>query len=181
MYVGDEMAVLGRVLGTPAFSSAELLDGTYDRQCVGPGTLDTVIIEASVRSLHSWVHLVEKLLPAVRSGGRILIFYHNFTSESGRILKEALSWGTLELSRLTLKRISVSVLGGSAYRSWLRRAYPIVLEYVRRQEPFSVFKGLALFSLVSILSFILNVTRGRTVGYDPAVGSWSSVTITIEL
>jgi hypothetical protein len=181
LYIGDGMAVLGRVLGTAAFSSAELLDGTYDRQSVAAGSLDIVIIEASMSSLHSWVKLVQKVMPAVRPGGRILVFHHNLTAEAAGSLKDALAWGTLELSRLSLKRISVSILSGTAYRSWLRRAYPLALDYVRRQDPMNVLKGMALFSLASALSFLLNVACSRSAEYDPAVGSWSSVTITIEL
>jgi hypothetical protein len=181
LYVADGMALVGRALGTPAFNSTELLDGTYDRQCVAAGSLDTVIIEASLQALHSWARLVQKVMPAVRRGGHIVVFYHDLAAEAGRTFKDALSWGTVELTRLALKRVSVSTVGGTAYRSWLRRAYPLALEYVRRRDPLNVFKGLALFSLATALSFILNVARGKTIGYDPAVGSWTSVTIIIDL
>src|SRR5262249_59498295 len=121
--------------------------GTPDRRPADAGTVDTVIMEISARSLRCWAELVEKVLPAVRHGGRVMLFHHNSGAESGTTLSDALSRGAAELNRLGTLNVSVSVVGSTGYRTWLREAYPIALPRLRNRDLLGIVERLLLFYL----------------------------------
>ena len=180
LYVGDDVALFGRVLGAAAVTSAQLLDGSYERMRPRAGTLDVVLMELSQAALPSWGQLVAKVLPAIKPDGRIVLFHGNVGSLSGAAFKRALAGG-LPVSASRFKRLSISVVAASGYRTWLRRGYPIAQDYVRLRRPLSMLKGAALFSILNAMTLILNVAHLGAGADDTSIEACSSLTITIEL
>jgi hypothetical protein len=176
-YVADGVAGLARVLGTPACTSAQFLNDSGQRP---RNTVDTVIFELTDATLATWGNLVSRAMPVLGAGGRIVIF-HRVGSRSEGALKHALATGSLHLNALPLPRLSVTLVSNSSYRNWLRRGYPIALDYGRRRRAPDLLKAFALFSIASVLTMVLNLSSMRRANSAKSADAYSSLTITMDI
>jgi hypothetical protein len=177
LYIGDGVAVLGRTLGPPNFTSSGILDGTYDRKRFGVCTLDLVIIELSAEALCSWSALVSKLYSLVKPRGRIVVFHRIKGFYPGPTLGAVLSSGLQELGAHVTKRITISLNANDQFRTWLQSGYQIALDFLRLRRPVSIIKGLSLVSILTGMSTVQNLLNLK----PREIKTSSGFTIVIEI
>jgi hypothetical protein len=178
LYVGDDVSALRRILGEPAFTSAEVLDHAFVPE---GGTLDLVVLEPSAKRLSLWAEIVSKVLPAVRPGGQILFFHRNVGRASVFDLRNALIRGAIELHRRDLKQMSIFVERNSHYAIWLNWGYSLALGYARTRRPLNLLYGSALLAICSVLVVAHNVVDLLPTMDEAAVEMWSSITVVIDV
>lgn len=176
LYVGDGAALLARVLGSPAFVSAHLLERTYD---VDRSGLRLAVLELSSASLENWSALVGKIIPKMAPGAQIVIFHRNDGSATATSLKRTLALGTMELSTHQVKRFDVAIAGGTAYQDWLRHGYEVAVGLGRTRRPAGMLKGGLLLALVATLNMVSNIAGALTPGREHFGEAWASVTIVV--
>jgi hypothetical protein len=181
LYIGDGGSVLGRVLGSPAYTLSQVLDGTYDRNAIPPRSVDVTVVELSVSGLRLLNEVLAKLALKTRPGGRVVVFHRNTGELSTRDLKIALISLGQRVNAQELARISVTIVWGSPYRSWLREGFPLALSYVRKRTMLGLLKGTFVFAVVELLCTLMNLAslclRSRYAPERP----FSSLTITLHV
>ena len=181
LYVGDGAAVFANALGAPDFGSSQILDGTYDRKPAPAGSLDTLIMELSASGLQRCANLLTKLAPAVRRGGRIVVFHHNSDALATGQLAHALTSAEQRANALEFERASVSIVRCSPYRSWLREGRLIWIAYVRARTVVGLLKGASIFALVNMLLLLMNIANLWSRRGNASDHTFSSLTITLDV
>jgi hypothetical protein len=181
LYVSASTVVLGRVLGAPDFTAAQLLDGSFDPDTLGTGPLDLIVMELSADTIRSWAELVNRLLAGVKPGGRIVVFYYNSLAKLGTISNKTLAQRCSYLNHSRLRGLSMFVTPTSDYRGWLWSGFPIVQHYARRRKFGSLLKGAILFAIIETLTLLQNVSGLRGVKDEAARDASLSATIVIDV
>jgi len=181
LYVSANTAVLGRVLGAPDFTAAQLLEGSFDPDSLGRGRLDLVVMELSADTILSWAELVNRLLAGVKPGGRIVVFHYDSLARLGTISNKALAQRCSYLNQSRLRDLSMSVTPASDYRSWLWSGFPIMQRYAQRRKFGSLLKGAILFAIIESLTLLQNVSGLRGVEDEAARDASLSATIIIDV
>jgi hypothetical protein len=179
LYIGDGGTVLSRVLGAPDLHSPEVLRGAVD--ATGGGAFDMVIMELSASGVLRWAELVTKVVPAMKRGGRILIFYHGMGTPSGAASHTSLALGWSRLNASRFQGFSMSVMRATGYKAWLRAGYPVGLGYARKRRAPSMIKGAALLAMMSVLTIGLNLSSLFRRSDERPAEACSSATIIIDV
>jgi hypothetical protein len=184
LYVADDLYPLfGRVFGAPSFSTLKLLQNPCD-DIPKSETIELAMLVVSANSLSSWRTMVDKILPSVKAGGQIVLFHHN--NGLAPLPVTAITAGAHKLRWKESIQVTVSVVDAGRYRHWLRKGYPIALDYMRERHALSVLKGGALFVSLSVATFLSNAFNAWfSKGKKPMIAyvesnTWTSVTIIVN-
>lgn len=178
LHAGDGAAVLSQVLGPPAFSVEQIMNGLAKRGSARTEPFDGILINLSAASLPFWDGVVLQLLPLVKSGKQILVFHQSAGSFEGN-LSGSLMAGASRISSCSEVKLSATLVPNTAYREWLQRGYQVCTAFVRHRRTAKNFvKAAALLSLLSALVAIDNLVRLFRSG--DGTPRYSSVTIVVE-
>jgi hypothetical protein len=178
LHVADSARHFTALVGPPSTTPADVLSADQDHASHQlPQDVDVVLVDLQEEHLPHVGKLIDRLQPLVRSGGKIIVYYHQENAGTPNLSEVVVP--TL-LSLPLYPSLSIAFAGG-AQKRWLRQEFGVVPSYLASWRPLRVFKGLALLARLLVRTVRLNRQMSKLQDQRTNIDPLSSFVISLNV